>query len=159
MADLPGFRIIVHYMPGAVIRAVMVLHGLVGMGNRDIPICGVSGNLGCTEKEFEVHHVVDDDGALAIEFFARSPALDDAGSRFETGAEGLGGVHDDIVILFGALEAKSVAVASINHKPYVVMLREILDIAKDFSVFLGMLGPILVTCIFIHVPERSGQEA
>src|SRR3546814_7079704 len=62
--DSARFRIVIHHMPGAVIRTQMIFHGCIGMCKCDVYKTVVSTFLTCPGKEFQVHHVINNDREL-----------------------------------------------------------------------------------------------
>src|SRR3546814_16907834 len=62
--DSTRLRIVMHHMPGAVIRSKMIFHGCIGMCKCDVYKTVVSTFLTCPGKEFQVHHVINNDREL-----------------------------------------------------------------------------------------------
>ena len=85
-------NIVVHYVIATSIRAEM-------LGKSTVCVCygyfiesGITGQFGCFEQKFQVHHVVNDNRTFpasftlpAIAFYI--PALNDSGIRAKTGTE------------------------------------------------------------------------
>ena len=162
-ANLTCLVIIVHNVVGSHILAVMVLHSLVGVADCNVAVGRVTGHFAHFEKEFEVHHIVDDDRAfptsLSLPAVSHNiPGLDDAGIRTEAGCEGFRGVHKYCVIARDVLEPESVAIAVINHEAHIVVPFQELDFVEDFSVLLSVYCIFLFARELIHIPESAGEE-
>ena len=48
-------------MPAGIVRTEVVSHGVICMADGYILIFGITGELACSEKQVEIHHIVYDD--------------------------------------------------------------------------------------------------
>src|SRR5689334_8501962 len=64
--DLTGRGIIINHMKGTVIRTIMILKGSVRMTNGNLIKGGITSEPGCSEKQLEVHHVVNNHGITPL---------------------------------------------------------------------------------------------
>ena len=133
------------------------------MAHGDVPEDGVAAEAGRLEKQFQVHHVVDDDGTVPSSLRLPSgrgvPRLYDAGTGAEPCRERLGGLHDHLFVAFGGMDAVTVEIGTADHKPDIVVPREILYAVQALGVAPGLRGPALVARELIEVPEASCEEA
>ena len=151
-------------MIGAEIIPIVILQGLVGVADGDIPVSRVTCHLAHLEKQFEIHHIIYNDRAFPTSFGLPTvvydiPGLKDAGCRAETGGKGIGSVDKNLVIARDILQAQAVTVTVIDHKAYVVMPGEVLDFVQDLSVLLSLEGILLLTGEFVHIPESACEES
>ena len=76
--DLARLRVIVHHMIGGVVGTEMILERLLRMADSDVIVFLVVGEEGRLEQEFQIHHIVDDDGKLPPVGGAPAPGPDAA---------------------------------------------------------------------------------
>jgi hypothetical protein len=60
----------------------MIFHRLVGMTDGYVVKSGIARYLGGIKKQFQIHHVVDNNGTFPVFFRIGIPRLDDSGTGF-----------------------------------------------------------------------------
>ena len=68
LTDFTGFGVIIHHMIAAVVLTEMVSHSRIGMLPGYVIESGVAGQPGSFEQQFEVHHIINDNGTFPATF-------------------------------------------------------------------------------------------
>src|SRR5690606_32742348 len=116
---LPGYGIIIQYVIGTVIFPVMVLHGLVGVRYCNIIIGGITGYTCGMEEEFQVHHIINDNGTLP--FFRPVPGLDNSCFWAKSCRKGPGRLYYNGIIGGSVHVFQGVAIGAFHNKTYIMV--------------------------------------
>ena len=68
LTDFTGFGVIIHHMIAAVVLTEMVSHSRIGVLPGYVVESGVAGQPGSFEQQFEVHHIINDNGTFPATF-------------------------------------------------------------------------------------------
>ena len=133
------------------------------MSHCHLIVSGVARELGRLEEQFQIHHVVDDDGTFPAPFRLPAvsfhvPALDDLGLLVETCAERLGRLDHHVLIFFLMAQAETVAVAAVDDEADVMVPGEITGLIKSLGVFLCQRQQRGIAGQFIQIPHAAGEE-
>ena len=156
---------IVHHVVATAIGAELVFQRLVGMAHGDAVVSRVARKLGGFKHQFEIHHVVDDDGAfpallgLPTVRIVDVPRLDDASARTEAGGERLRCLHHHVLISLDVLQAQAVAETAVDDEAHVVVARQHFGRFDGARHVFRLLGPLLVASEFVEIPQGAGEEA
>ena len=142
-------------MVGAVIFAEMVFQGCLCMGDSHFSEAGIARQFGCPGEQFEVHHVVDDYGALPSQPGAPRgdvPGLDNATQRTKAGGQRRGSLQQYGPILFILSQPIAVAEAAVEDKPDVVVVGGVLLPLDAGGKIPGEFEYLPVVRVFEQIP-------
>lgn len=147
--------VVINDVKRAAIGADVILHGFYGVAYSHVVPAGVAAILRGEKEELEIHHVVDDDGDVAI---VVGPGFDDAGGGTIEGGHGLRGGLDHAQVGRIASDAIGVAVAAENFETDVVV-GSVGVLAEHAASLGGSAGhPGIVESVLEHVPEGAREK-
>ena len=118
---------------------------------------GIAAVQGGIEEQFEVHHVVDDNGAFPT--CIRIPRHDDSGFGLESCGKRAGRLDQYVGIGRITRDAISVTVAASHAESDVVVRGEVLDSFEPFGLFRCAAFPFRVAGQFVEIPQRARKES
>ena len=145
-------------MIAAIVITEMIFHRRIGMRNRDIMETVIAGSLACPRQQFEVHHIIDDNRILPFTIIGKVPGTDRLDHRVEPGTERTGACHQHILVSGILCQPVTVAIATIKHEAYIVIIRHMLHFFQAFGKKSGILLQFGSRIVFIQIPEFTGEE-
>ncbi len=148
--------VVTHDVVRTGVGAVVVVHRDVGVRFGHVAVNVVTGEVRRDGQQFEVHHVVDDDG---IAPFLGVPRTGATHRRIEPRGEIAGGSDDHIAVSLVVRQTVAVTVGAVDGKADVVIVGAVLFALHAFGELFGDAEQVFAAAVFVEVPHRTREEA
>ena len=156
--DLTILGIVVNHVIRRAVLTEMISQCGIGMTHCHVVIAPVVGESRRLEQQFQINHIVDNHSKLPTVGRAPTPAADTPHPLVETRGKCLSRLDDDITIGLIASQAISLTKRVVHHKSQIVRTAMILHVLNQPRVLCCLFTPEIIVRIFVHLPQRAGEE-